>query len=105
MNTGLPNGRAPEQGTARQNIPKPAPGRAIGIIGIPDTVNEARLRSIIPEQFAVVKVEMKPDNEGAIVEFKEAAVYPHLERSNLNRMLVQPPWPSRECNFQVILYA
>jgi squamous cell carcinoma antigen recognized by T-cells 3 len=49
-------------------------GKAIGIIGIPDTVNEARLRTIVPENLAISKVEMRPEHEGAIIEFDNPAV-------------------------------
>jgi Occluded RNA-recognition motif len=55
-------------------IQKLVPGKAIGIIGIPDTVNETRLRSIFPEGLVILKVEMKPENKGAIVEFETEAV-------------------------------
>jgi hypothetical protein len=53
---------------------KLVPGKAIGIIGITDTVNETRLRSILPHNLVISKVEMKPENEGAIVEFETEAV-------------------------------
>jgi hypothetical protein len=56
------------------NIPQFIPGKAIGIIGIPDTVNEARVRTAVPSNLAVVKVEMRPENEGAILEFSNEAV-------------------------------
>jgi hypothetical protein len=49
-------------------------GKAIGVIGIPDTVNEARLRTIIPEDLAIIKVEMRPLNEGVILEFQNEGV-------------------------------
>jgi Occluded RNA-recognition motif len=51
-------------------------GKAFGIIGLRDTVNEARLRSLIPDGLEVVKVELKPDNEGAILEFLRESVRP-----------------------------
>jgi len=63
------------QGQASQTSGPPRTiGKAIGIIGLPDTVNEARLRIIIPENLAISKVEMRPEHEGAIVEFENPAV-------------------------------
>lgn len=54
--------------------PRSVVGKAIGIIGLPDTVNEARVRSIVPENLALEKVEMKPENEGAILVFQKESV-------------------------------
>jgi hypothetical protein len=54
--------------------PRPIAGKAIGIIGLPDTVNEARVRSIVSKNLTLEKVEMKPENEGAILVFQREAV-------------------------------
>lgn len=50
------------------------PGKAIGVVGLLDTVNEARVRSVVPENLALEKVEMRPENGGAILVFKNESV-------------------------------
>jgi hypothetical protein len=49
-------------------------GKSIGVVGLLDTVNEARVRSIIPDNLALEKVEMKPENGGAILVFQKESV-------------------------------
>lgn len=51
------------------------PGKAIGLINIPDTVNEARIRSLVPENLVLAKVEMRPENAGVILEFHREMVW------------------------------
>lgn len=77
-----------------------SPGKAIGVIGIPDTVNEARVRTIIPEELVISKVEMRPLNEGVILEFQNEAVrLPSvLSTTDFDRMLVKQQWRSTEPN-------
>jgi hypothetical protein len=53
------------------------PGKAIGLVNIPDTVNEARIRSLVPENLVIAKVEMRPDHGGVILEFHKETVYTH----------------------------
>lgn len=50
------------------------PGKAIGLINVPDTVNEARIRSLVPENLVLAKVEMRPENGGVILEFHRETV-------------------------------
>ena len=49
-------------------------GKAIGVVGLLDTVNEARVRSIVPDNLALEKVEMRPENGGAILVFQKESV-------------------------------
>jgi len=68
------------------------PGKAIGIIGIPDTVNEARIRTLVSSSLSLEKVEMRPENEGAILVFENEMVI-RLQSSSLTlRMQEKPPW-------------
>lgn len=53
---------------------KPISGKAIGIVGLVNTVNEARVRSIVPDSIALEKVEMRPENGGAILVFQNESV-------------------------------
>jgi len=64
--------------THQIGVPVAIPGRAIGVIGIPDTVNEARIRALVPSNLSLEKVEMRPENEGAILVFEKEAVIPSL---------------------------
>jgi len=64
----------PNQPSTASPTAPPRLGKAIGIIGIPDTVNESRLRAIIPNNLVITTVEMRPEHEGAIVEFENQAV-------------------------------
>ena len=72
------------------------PGKAIGIIGISDTVNEARIRSLLPLNLSLKKVEMRPGNEGAILVFETESVTLLGSSSLTLRMLGQRLWPSQE---------
>jgi len=56
-----------------QNQQSPAFRRTIAVAGLPDTVNETRLRNLIPHHLSLEKIEMKPQNEGAIFTFEKEA--------------------------------
>lgn len=56
------------------DVPKSVVGNAIGVVGLSTTVNEARLRESLPAGVVVKKIEMRPANEGAILEFETEAV-------------------------------
>lgn len=43
--------------------------RTLGLMNIPDTVNDSRIRAIAEPFGALVKIVLRPDHEGAIVEF------------------------------------
>ncbi|KAI2605704.1 uncharacterized protein GGS25DRAFT_352832 [Hypoxylon fragiforme] len=47
--------------------------RTMSIMNIPDTVNDARVRAIAEKHGEVVKLVLRPDHRGAIVEFAEAS--------------------------------
>lgn len=83
------------------------PGKAIGVIGLPDTVNEARVRTIIPEELVISKVEMRPLNEGVILEFQNEAVrFPSiLGTTNVDRMPARQQWPSTEPSWRITFCA
>lgn len=53
---------------------KPSAGeiqsRTLALLNIPDTVNDARIRAIVEPYGPLVKVVLRPDHQGAIVEFK-----------------------------------
>ena len=67
----------PDDTQAKDRTSKPTPAeiqaRTISIMNIPDTVNDARIRALVEERGAIVKLVLRPDYSGAIVEFAHAA--------------------------------
>ncbi|KAI1475504.1 hypothetical protein F4774DRAFT_291276 [Daldinia eschscholtzii] len=47
--------------------------RTIAIMNIPDTVNDARVRAAVERYGEIVKLILRPDHQGAIVEFADVA--------------------------------
>ena len=47
--------------------------RTLGLMYIPDTVNDARIRSLAEPFGALVKIVLRPDHQGAIVEFRNVS--------------------------------
>jgi hypothetical protein len=45
--------------------------RTLGLMNIPDTVNDARIRSLVERFGALIKIILRPDHQGAIVEFAD----------------------------------
>ncbi|OJJ48740.1 hypothetical protein ASPZODRAFT_1663690 [Penicilliopsis zonata CBS 506.65] len=45
--------------------------RTLGLMNIPDTVNDARIRTLVEPFGKLVKVILRPDHQGAIVEFAD----------------------------------
>jgi RNA recognition motif-containing protein len=77
---GSPEGESP----AAAASPSSAPGssnpthaeisaRTIAVLGIPDTMNDARVRAILAPIGTIVKLVLHPKHGGAIVEFADAA--------------------------------
>ncbi|KAM0497530.1 hypothetical protein ACHAP8_006694 [Fusarium lateritium] len=48
--------------------------KTIALMGLPDTVNDARIRSLIEPFGAIIKMTAKPGNGGAEIEFADAAM-------------------------------
>ncbi|EHK98504.1 putative Uncharacterized RNA-binding protein [Glarea lozoyensis 74030] len=61
--------------THAQHAPAPADNsnRTITLMNIPDTVNDARVRAVVEPYGALVKVVLRPDHQGAIIEYVEVA--------------------------------
>ncbi|KAI0906645.1 putative pre-mRNA splicing factor [Ustulina deusta] len=57
---------------------KPTPteiqARTMAIMNIPDTINDARIRTLAEKHGAIVKLVLRPDHAGAIVEFAETSM-------------------------------
>jgi hypothetical protein len=47
--------------------------RTLTLMNIPDTVNDSRIRTIAEPHGEIVKLSLRPDHQGAIIEYREAA--------------------------------
>ncbi|KAI1811388.1 putative pre-mRNA splicing factor [Poronia punctata] len=48
--------------------------RTLALMNIPDTVNDSRIRALVEKHGSIVKLVLKPDHGGAIVEFTDASM-------------------------------
>ncbi|KAI0534077.1 putative pre-mRNA splicing factor [Xylaria digitata] len=66
-----------EPGDARPKDPKPTPAeiqaRTMAIMNIPDIINDARIRALAEKFGPIVKLVLRPDHAGAIVEFADVS--------------------------------
>jgi RNA recognition motif-containing protein len=63
------------QNTRAQHAPSRTEitNRTITLMNIPDTVNDARIRVLVEPHGEIVKLVLKPDHQGAIIEYADAA--------------------------------
>lgn len=47
--------------------------RTIALLNVPDTLNDARIRALAEHYGAIVKVLLRPDHQGAIIEYRDIA--------------------------------
>ncbi|KAL4799696.1 hypothetical protein BDV19DRAFT_235201 [Aspergillus venezuelensis] len=47
--------------------------RTLGLMNVPDTVNDARIRALVEPYGQLVKIILRPDHQGAIVEFADVS--------------------------------
>ena len=47
--------------------------RTIALMNVPDTINSARIRVLAENYGALVKIQLRPDHQGAIIEYIDAA--------------------------------
>ena len=47
--------------------------RTIALLNVPDTVNDARIRALVEPHGALTKIVLRPDHQGAIIEFQDAS--------------------------------
>lgn len=64
-----PGSQAPPEGQrpSRENIQS----RTIALLNIPDTINDARIRALMEPYGPLVKIVLRPDHQGAIVEYAD----------------------------------
>ncbi|KAI6086851.1 hypothetical protein F4821DRAFT_122940 [Hypoxylon rubiginosum] len=62
-------------GAGQKPTPKPTPkeiqDRTLAIMNVPDTINDARIRAIVERYGDIVKITLRPDHQGAIIEFAD----------------------------------
>ncbi|KAL9597150.1 MAG: hypothetical protein Q9219_005316 [cf. Caloplaca sp. 3 TL-2023] len=63
--------------SSANNEVKPTPAeiqaRTVALLNVPDTVNDARVRALAEEYGPLVKISLRPDHQGAILEFGNIA--------------------------------
>ncbi|KAI1404226.1 hypothetical protein F4819DRAFT_148695 [Hypoxylon fuscum] len=60
-------------GGGQNPTPKEIQERTMAIMNVPDTVNDARVRAVAEKYGEITKVVLRPDHQGAIIEFADAA--------------------------------
>lgn len=45
--------------------------RTLGLMNVPDTVNDARIRALVEPYGKLIKIVLRPDHQGAIIEFAD----------------------------------
>lgn len=58
-----------QKGPSRNEIAE----RSITLMNVPDTVNDARIRSLVQPFGEITKLSLRPDHQGAIIEFADVA--------------------------------
>jgi squamous cell carcinoma antigen recognized by T-cells 3 len=68
-----PNGVSPSSSWASElsHTTGPRTTRTLGLMNIPDTVNDTRIRLLVESYGSIVKIILRPDHQGAIVEFAD----------------------------------
>ena len=68
---------SPTSDTSAPARPRPSreeiTSRTIALLNVPDTVNDARIKALAEPYGALVKIVLRPDHQGAIIEFQDAA--------------------------------
>lgn len=47
--------------------------RTVALLNIPDTVNDARIRALAQPYGEIIKISLRPNHQGAIIEYRDAA--------------------------------
>ncbi len=64
---------APSTNSAGQSKFSEIQSRTLALLNIPDTVNDARIRALTEPYGELVKVSLRPNHQGAIIEYKNEA--------------------------------
>ncbi|KAI0018681.1 hypothetical protein F4780DRAFT_509682 [Xylariomycetidae sp. FL0641] len=68
----MSDGPTEGQGSDRHPTPAEIQARTMAVMNVPDTVNDARVRAVAEKYGAIVKLVLRPDHQGAIIEFADA---------------------------------
>ena len=64
--------QSPEaNGTRDDGAERERTARTLGLMNVPDTVNDARIRALVEPYGQLIKIILRPDHQGAIVEFAD----------------------------------
>ena len=63
----------PDPAAARLDKMKEIQSRTVALLNIPDTINDARIRALAEPFGELVQVTLKPNRQGAVIEFREQA--------------------------------
>ncbi|KAI0426325.1 putative pre-mRNA splicing factor [Xylaria sp. FL1042] len=69
-----PDGPDDTQKSNEKPTPREIQARTIAIMNIPDTINDARIRTLAEKHGSIVKLVLRPDHAGAIVEYTDASM-------------------------------
>ena len=67
------NAASPTPSLTKQSHAAEISSRTIALLNIPDTMNDARIRSLAETYGELVKVSLRPNHSGAIIEYREPA--------------------------------
>ncbi|KAI1372609.1 hypothetical protein F4677DRAFT_249286 [Hypoxylon crocopeplum] len=62
-----------ESSGGQKPTPKEIQERTMAVMNVPDTVNDSRVRAVVEKYGEIVKLVLRPDHQGAIIEFADAA--------------------------------
>ncbi|RYO78490.1 hypothetical protein DL762_008675 [Monosporascus cannonballus] len=67
----MPDEHDGSRGRSQGPSPQEIRARTLALMNIPDTANDARIRSVVEKHGDIVKLVLRPDHEGAIIEFAD----------------------------------
>ncbi|KAI1934741.1 Splicing factor [Ophidiomyces ophidiicola] len=69
-----PNGASPSVSMDGSDVPVgDRASRTLGLMNVPDTVNDTRIRKLVEPYGTLVKIVLRPDHQGAIVEYLDVS--------------------------------
>lgn len=72
-NSPPPDSQAPNNDTLQGPLKADIASRTIAIMNVPDTVNDTRVRAIAEQYGSVIKLNLRLDHQGAIIEYADVA--------------------------------
>ncbi|XXH03263.1 hypothetical protein Hte_009661 [Hypoxylon texense] len=69
----MADGPSTSYGGGQKPTPREIQERTMAVMNVPDTVNDARVRALVEKYGEIVKLVLRPDHQGAIIEFADPA--------------------------------